>query len=268
MSKSEERYGLTCITCPIRCPTCKRWQSTDEYPTGRKTCKSCLSRLRDVYRQQKGKPVSDKGRKRQFTQAQQVVEKAMRERLRLEKWKVWWLEDRARWLQGGRDFRNGDLATFEKGPVYLNGPYRQWEGYAEPREKPASAYERWDTPKEGWEKWKPTWPRLHEDLRPQEDPQEVNDNPEEDEEAFARGMTPPEQVLEHPDGEGTPKPRPPKRLASPIDEEQRWRSGQALLRAAMEEEARLRLEGDWEDPKTWDPGRYISEEEEGEEGEE
>ncbi|KAH9203999.1 hypothetical protein DL95DRAFT_398858 [Leptodontidium sp. 2 PMI_412] len=188
-----------CISCPVYCPTCKQYRSANDF-SGRKTCMYPLpiSTSRRASRK-KGKPVSNEGRVRQFARAQRVIEEAMRNRLRLEKQKASWLEGRERWLQVDRWFGNWQLATFEKGPEYLDGPYRQWEGYMEPRER-SCGYVGWEVPEGGWDGWKPQWPRLQE---VEGHSQEVEGYPHEVENVFevAGGMTPPREHLEHPDGE-------------------------------------------------------------------
>ncbi|KAH7378631.1 hypothetical protein BKA64DRAFT_648630 [Cadophora sp. MPI-SDFR-AT-0126] len=293
----------SCFTCPIRCSTCKQYRSADAF-SGRKTCTSCRNRLRDTYRAEKGKTLED--RARWLKQARKVVDEALRNRLKLEKEKARWHEDRERWLQGDTTFWAQQTVAFKRG-VFLKGPYRQWEGYTEPRELPARAYESWDTPEEGWRAWKPRfllpeeprevngpqkepqkekelrgklqevddkyevyireggwkvyWPKLqkrpqeepHE--RPQEEsqerpqeangppgkPQEANSSQEEPQEledeyeVFVRGITPPEEYWEDPDGAQVLS-RP--RLPSPVvDEEALRKNREAWWLAAMRERA-------------------------------
>ena len=59
----------------------------------------------------------------------------MRVRIQGEKRKKWWLEARKRWEQGDRGFVQRDIRSFQKGPEYCEGPYRQWVGYIDPREE-------------------------------------------------------------------------------------------------------------------------------------
>ena len=62
-----------------RCSTCKRIRPVADFPLHRNgrtsSCAACLTRLRDVYRERKGEPVSKERRVRRFKQAQRVVEK-------------------------------------------------------------------------------------------------------------------------------------------------------------------------------------------------
>ncbi|KAH9220759.1 hypothetical protein DL95DRAFT_382678 [Leptodontidium sp. 2 PMI_412] len=178
-----------CISCPIRCSTCKQYRSADDF-SGRKTCASCRSRLRDVYRERKGEPVENPARR--LKQTWKRVEEALQSRLAHEKKKAQWLEGRELWLRGKRDiFTTSELASFPKGPIYLFGPYRQWVGYSEPREEPLRHGYGWDDPEGGWDGWKPQY------CNPQEtqDLQDNRDALQEDfEDNYVRGITPEEVI--------------------------------------------------------------------------
>jgi hypothetical protein len=109
------------------------------------TCSTCHTRRRDEYLEQKGEPVSQARRARQLTKARQVVKKALQARIQGEKRKEQWLDTRKRWEQG--EFiqaTQGDIMSFQKGPEYYEGPYRQWVGYSDPWEVSISASDAWD----------------------------------------------------------------------------------------------------------------------------
>jgi hypothetical protein len=88
-----------------RCSTCKRIRPVYDFPLDRNnyrtaSCATCLARLRDSYREQKGEPVLEERRARQLTQAKRVVEKALQARIQGEKKKKRWLDKRKQWKQG------------------------------------------------------------------------------------------------------------------------------------------------------------------------
>ncbi|PVH89881.1 hypothetical protein DL98DRAFT_7230 [Cadophora sp. DSE1049] len=108
----DEYKGYTCITCPVRCLTCKRFRPVTDFPLDRYqyrtldqkpsdyrtvTCGPCLSRLREVYQERKGVIPSRERRARRFKQAQQVVEKAISNRLQFEKVKGGRLRQEEHW---------------------------------------------------------------------------------------------------------------------------------------------------------------------------
>jgi hypothetical protein len=120
----------------FRCSKCKRFRPITDYPLRdddfrASTCRTCHEKDRDSYRERKGEPVSKEGRVRRFAQAQRVVERALRARIREERIKRNWLEARERWERGELAGVND---SFEEG-VYRKGPYRQWVGYTDPREE-------------------------------------------------------------------------------------------------------------------------------------
>ena len=124
----------------FRCSKCRCFRPITDYPLQddnfrASTCSICHAHRRDEYLEQKGEPVSQARRARQLIKARQVIKKALRVRIQGEKRKKWWLEARKRWEQGDRGFVQRDIRSFQKGPEYCEGPYRQWVGYIDPREE-------------------------------------------------------------------------------------------------------------------------------------
>jgi hypothetical protein len=142
--RCEERHRIPrSARTSDRCSTCKRIRPVHDFPLDRNnirmlSCSACLSRLRDSYRERKGKPVSREGRARRFRQAQRTVERALRVRIREEKLKRHWLRARERWEQGelteGWGITRRQIESWQRGEEYCEGPYRQWVGYTDPRE--------------------------------------------------------------------------------------------------------------------------------------
>jgi hypothetical protein len=84
-----------------RCSTCKRIRPVCDFPLDRNSnrtlsCAACHARLRAVYRERKGGPVSQEKRARQFARAQRIVEKALQARIQGEERRKRWLETRER----------------------------------------------------------------------------------------------------------------------------------------------------------------------------
>ncbi|KAH8790730.1 hypothetical protein BGZ57DRAFT_1000863 [Hyaloscypha finlandica] len=71
-------------------------------------------------------------------EAQRIVERALRVRIRGEKLKGHWLKARERWERGelteGWGATRKQIESWQKGEEYCEGPYRQWVGYTDPRE--------------------------------------------------------------------------------------------------------------------------------------
>jgi hypothetical protein len=134
-----------------RCSMCKRIRPILDFTLDRNnvrayTCFVCHERRRDSYRERTGEPISKEGRVRRFKQAQRIVEKALRARIRGERLKGHWLKAREQWERGELDYEEG----FEEG-VYRVGPYRQWVGYTDPREESIREEERAADREESWE---------------------------------------------------------------------------------------------------------------------
>ncbi|KAH6698455.1 hypothetical protein BKA61DRAFT_583282 [Leptodontidium sp. MPI-SDFR-AT-0119] len=166
------------------CLSCKQIRPVSDFLIDRlnqrtATCLLCHNRKQDYYREKKGLPLSAEGRARQFKRAQRVVDRALRNRLRLEKQKT-------RWHKG-----------FYGSPTWNRGPYRQWEGYTEPREEgytdldpqegqedpqegqedPLEPQTRWEGPQESQEDPLSLQTRWEDTEESQEDPQKSREDP-------------------------------------------------------------------------------------------
>ncbi|KAH9207854.1 hypothetical protein DL95DRAFT_395671 [Leptodontidium sp. 2 PMI_412] len=148
------------------CLSCKQIRPVSDFLIDRlnqrtATCLLCHNRKQDYYREKKGLPLSAEGRARQFKRAQRVVNRALRNRLRLEKQKT-------RWHKG-----------FYGSPTWNRGPYRQWEGYTEPREEgytDLDPQEGQEDPQEGQEDPLEPQTRWEDTEESQEDPQESRED--------------------------------------------------------------------------------------------
>ena len=152
----------------FRYSKCKCFRPITDYPLRdddyrASTCRACHERDSDTYRERKGEPVSKEGRARRFRQAQRVIERALRARIRGERLKGHWRKAREQWERGELIegwVTRAEIKSFEEG-VYRKGPYRQWVGYTDPREEgegstgvvesDTGTSGAWERESDGWE---------------------------------------------------------------------------------------------------------------------
>ena len=110
----------------FKCFKCKCFKPIADYPLDSRdfraaTCSACHARRRDEYREQKGEVIPER-RAWRFKRAQQVVEKALRERIRVEKRQKQWLEKQERWRVGEGGFRQYEIESFMLDDADWYGP--------------------------------------------------------------------------------------------------------------------------------------------------